>query len=181
MKSNTPDHKPRILVVDDEPDVPMFLQHYAEKFGFACDIVYAKDATEAIQRLNEQCCDAAILDVCLVGLTGISLGREIRKHDSLIPLAYYTNLDDETVRQQAELDRAYFLLKHRFQLSDEGPELLIEIISELATSNPCLPGGVRRNSLGFERKLAETPFKLSAPFEKLLRMTFKMQQLAQAA
>lgn len=168
---------PRVLVVDDQEDVVLFLRHHAAAFGAEIDFVYARDVGEGIDALNEQCCDAALIDVCLVGVTGVSLSREIRKHDTLIPLAYFTNLDDDKLREQARLDRAYYLLKHEYQLTDDGPERLIETVKVLATANPCLPGGVRRTSLGFERKLDSTPFQLSEPFAEILT-TSKMMAAA---
>lgn len=173
-KSTTAPTLPRVLVVDDDPDIGFFLTHHARQFGYLLDFVFANDVAEGVARLNENCCDAAVIDVMLGGVTGVSLGQEIRKHDKLIPLAYYTNLDpsdpdNQRIVKAAEAHSALYLYKMEFQMAEGGPEKLMSIIDELAQTNPCLPGGVRIDALGFERRLPATPFKVAEPFRKLLR------------
>lgn len=159
---------PRVLIVDDDENIPIFLTHYADRYGYALEFVYARDVGEGLDRLNELCFDAAVVDVMLGGVTGVSMAQEIRKHDTLIPMAYLTNLDDEKVREQARRHNAQFLFKQHFQMSEDGPRQLIEIINHLATMNPCLPGGVRIDAEGFQRQLPSTPIRMAEPFMKLL-------------
>lgn len=159
---------PRILIVDDDSDVFLFLKLQAARYGYNLEFVYASDVGEAVDRLNEMCCDAAVIDVVLNGVTGVSLVQEIRRHDKLIPLAYLTNLDAEEVRRQAKAHNAYFLFKHHFWMEEDGPRELIEILNHMAHMNQCLAGGVRIDSMGFERQLPSTPLRMAEPFMRLL-------------
>jgi CheY-like chemotaxis protein len=159
---------PRVLIVDDDQDIALFLRYQAARLGYQIDFVYASDVGEAVDRLNELCCDAAVIDVVLNGVTGVSLVQEIRRHDKLIPLAYLTNLDEDEVRQQAKAHNAYFLFKQHFWMTDEGPAELMSILDHMAHMNQCLDGGKRIDNLGFERQLAQTPLRMAEPFMKLL-------------
>lgn len=169
---------PRVLIVDDDESVPVFFHHDAHLYGYNINFVYAGDVGEAVELLNEVCCDAAIIDVILKGVTGVSLAQEIRKHDPLIPLAYYTNLDCDNIKAQAREHNALFLNKSLYQMSDEGHRELMSIVNELAYLNPCLPGGIRIDSQGFPRQIPTTPIKMSEPFMKLLNQSRSMVRAA---
>src|SRR5207244_2296103 len=111
---------PRVLIVDDDEIISVALNHFRARLELQVNFVYAADVAEAVEKINGNCFDAAVIDVRLPGVTGVSLGALIREHDVNIPLAYLTNLDTETVRAEAVAQRAYFLNKLRFIGSSEG-------------------------------------------------------------
>lgn len=159
---------PRVLIVDDDEIISVALEHFRARLDLPIEFVYAADVAEAIERINEQCFDAAVIDVRLPGVTGISLGALIREHDINIPLAYLTNLDTETVRAEAVAQRAYFLTKLRFIGSAEGMGALLKIIVQMVQLNPCIEGGVRVDNYGFPRQLAQTPIEMPRVLSTLL-------------
>lgn len=171
---------PRILVVDDDEVVYTGLVHFARKAGTEVEFVYAADVAEGVAKLNEACFDAALIDVRLPGVTGVSLGALVREHDVNIPLAYLTNLDTETVRREATAQRAFFLRKIQFLESDEGMRRLLDIVSEMARLNPCQQGGKRIDNHGFARRLAQTPIEIPGVLATLLNYS-KARMHAHAA
>lgn len=128
----------------------------------------AANVAEAVEAINSTCFDAAILDVRLPGVTGLSLGAEIRERDVNIPLAYLTNLDTPTVRAEAIAQRASYWPKLQFIGDDQGIQNLLTMISEMAQLNPCVEDGVRIDNHGHRRKLPQTPFKVPEALDTLL-------------
>jgi CheY-like chemotaxis protein len=157
----------RVLVVDDEPVVFRFLQHFRDEFDFRdLEFVYAASATAAISLVNESCFDAALLDMRLTDFSGARLGELLRGADPNIPIAYLTNLDTEEARRQAVSVRAFFWLKDDFfgkpELpADEGMHKLLTLVREMVMLNPCVgEGGRRYDNWGHERELPRTPIEI---------------------
>lgn len=68
--------KPRILVIEDEPDIAEVLRFNLEKAGFQVDEERRGDrALEAIQRTRP---DLVVLDLMLPGLDGYEVCRRLR-------------------------------------------------------------------------------------------------------
>jgi len=158
---------PRVLLVDDDPTIPTFLDMERLRTNTPIEFEHVEDVEAAIAKLNEKCYDAAIIDVRLPGVTGVSLGALVREYDVNLPLAYLTNLDGEAVRREASSQRALFLMKYNFMEGD-GLNRLLKIIVELSHVNPCRAGGIRIDGSGFQRHLAETPMELSKGLQTLL-------------
>lgn len=66
----------RILVVDDEPDIRMFLSLTLETSDY--DVVTAEDGLQAAQLARRILPDLIILDVMMPGMDGISVLRSLR-------------------------------------------------------------------------------------------------------
>ncbi|MEM7166057.1 MAG: response regulator [Planctomycetota bacterium] len=71
---------PRILIVDDEEFVREAIELYFSTEGF--QTLTACNGNEALQRLEEEPIDLAILDIMMPGMDGIQLLREIKKFDA---------------------------------------------------------------------------------------------------
>jgi CheY-like chemotaxis protein len=155
-----------VLLVDDDPIIPTSIIYFGRKLPI--DFRHAADVAEAIELLNHECFDCAVIDVRLPGVTGASLGALVREHDVNIPLAYLTNLDTEAVRKEAIAQRAFFLQKLQFLQSDEGMAELLGIIEAMAALNPCVKDGVRVDNHGFPRHYSQTPIKLPESLMVLL-------------
>jgi DNA-binding response OmpR family regulator/anti-sigma regulatory factor (Ser/Thr protein kinase) len=73
------DDHPRVLIVEDDPDVASILRMMLTQQGLGADIVL--DAQEAKQRLSECSYVAVTMDIMLPGQDGISLIRELRNQE----------------------------------------------------------------------------------------------------
>ena len=73
-------HRPRVLVCEDDRDIATLLRIMLEQAGFNADT--AADAPEAKRALAERQYDGMTLDLMLPGQDGISLIRELRERDA---------------------------------------------------------------------------------------------------
>lgn len=99
-ESATPEHAPRILIVDDHTDTRVILRHYFEAMGFAVD--EAEDGQQALARLQERRPAVLVLDIQMPHLDGIGVLRVIRADDALrdLPvLALSAHAMSEEVRE----------------------------------------------------------------------------------
>ncbi len=68
---------PRILVVDDDPDIRENLSDILTDLGYHVDI--ASDGPSALELVDRQAYDVALLDLKMPGMDGVALYREIKK------------------------------------------------------------------------------------------------------
>lgn len=84
---------PRILIVDDEPDLREILQCNLENAGYSVDT--AASAEEALERLTPDH-DLVLLDVMMGGMSGYRMAEHLRKelHNN-VPIIFLTARDSE--------------------------------------------------------------------------------------
>ena len=75
---------PRVLIIEDEPDLAESLSHYLGRKGYQVDL--ALNATTGREILEREPPDLLVLDVMLPDESGISVCRWIRGHRSLSEL-----------------------------------------------------------------------------------------------
>lgn len=68
----------RVLVVDDEDDVRLYLTTALEDAGF--DVVTASDGFEAVAKVKEPMPDLISLDLVMPGRSGAAFYRDLRKN-----------------------------------------------------------------------------------------------------
>ena len=68
---------PRILVVDDEPDICQLIRRYAEHDGY--ETVGVSDGTEAVEICRKEDFDIIIMDVMMPDMDGYAACRKIRE------------------------------------------------------------------------------------------------------
>lgn len=94
------DSAPRVLVVDDEPDLVDLLQYNLEREGY--EVVIARDGVQALAEAERSEPDLIVLDVMMPGLDGLEVARRLRQNAHLraTPLLMLTALDqsDDFVR-----------------------------------------------------------------------------------
>lgn len=82
------DGKIKILLAEDDENLGMLLREYLLAKDFKTDLyINGKDALEGFLKNNYQIC---ILDVMMPKMDGFTLGREIRKVNTNIPIIFLT-------------------------------------------------------------------------------------------
>ena len=71
--------EPRLLLVDDEPPVREILARYARGCGF--EVAACSDGRQALQHLEQQSADVALVDLRMPDLDGLQVLRTIRQRD----------------------------------------------------------------------------------------------------
>ena len=91
----------RVLFVDDEGDWRFVAGTCLEDAGF--EVLTAKDAAEALRRMEAFQLDAIILDVNLGGENGLLLMEFLKQKHPGVPILIYTGLDLDAEAMQAIL------------------------------------------------------------------------------
>jgi DNA-binding response OmpR family regulator len=86
--SPTAPTRPRLLVVDDEPELRALLSEYFERQGF--EVRCAADAAQARSLVVQQLPELAILDVHMPGENGLALARSLRDQHPTLGLLMLT-------------------------------------------------------------------------------------------
>ena len=81
---------PKIMVVDDEPDVVRLVEFILQKEGF--EVVTASDGRTGLSLLDEEKPDLIILDIMMPLMDGMEVLRQIRSHrtTSRVPVIMLT-------------------------------------------------------------------------------------------
>jgi DNA-binding response OmpR family regulator len=89
---------PKILFVEDDPNLSMILQDYLEMIGY--DVDHAADGDEGLKIYQKGKYDLIILDVMMPRKDGFTLGAEIRNIESAIPIIFLTakNLKQDRIK-----------------------------------------------------------------------------------
>ena len=98
------EHRPRVLVCDDEPQILRALRVVLREAGF--DVVEASTAEEALDRAAVRPPDAAILDLVLPDGSGIEVTRKLREWTRMpiIVLSAVGDEDDKVAALEAGAD-----------------------------------------------------------------------------
>jgi two-component system response regulator MprA len=80
--------QPRILIVDDEPEVLSLMRRGLSYAGYAVET--AESGEEALDFAGARSPDAVILDVMLPGIDGIEVCRRLRASDAGLPIMLLT-------------------------------------------------------------------------------------------
>jgi putative two-component system response regulator len=91
-------HVPRILVIDDNPDIMLLMQELLATRGY--DVVAVPDAVHAEAEVHRQTPDLILSDVIMPGKSGYELCRELKDNPAtrLIPFVLITGLTDREDR-----------------------------------------------------------------------------------
>ena len=124
--------KPRILVVEDEPDLALLLTYNLEAEGYAVESVDRGD--EAELRLAEAPPDLMLLDWMLPGVSGLEICRRLRAKDATrtLPVIMLTARGEETERVRGLSVGADDYVVKPFSV----PELMARVRALLRRSRP---------------------------------------------
>lgn len=90
--------KPKILIVDDEPDVVQLIEYNLKSAGY--DVVTATDGQDALQQARSSAPDLIILDLMLPEVDGLDVCKILRRDAGTagIPIVMLTAKASETDR-----------------------------------------------------------------------------------
>ncbi|MGQ9831709.1 MAG: hybrid sensor histidine kinase/response regulator, partial [Thermochromatium sp.] len=94
--------KPRVLVVDDDPDVVDALAMLLEILGYPVDV--ARCGPDALELVQRQCPRVALLDIGLPGMDGLEIARRLRADypdPKRLKLVALTGLGHEQARERS--------------------------------------------------------------------------------
>lgn len=90
-----------ILIVDDNHLVNHYFATYLR--DRACFVISATDGIAALDWLDENPCDAVLLDVNMPGLDGITVLKLIREKFAYLPVVIFTAMGyDKEIMEQAK-------------------------------------------------------------------------------
>jgi two-component system phosphate regulon response regulator OmpR len=87
---------PRILVVEDDPDMRALLQRYLGENGYTVRV--AGDGAQLERMLRRESFDAMVLDLMLPGDDGLTICRRLRAHGETLPILMLTARGDPVDR-----------------------------------------------------------------------------------
>ncbi len=122
----------KILVIDDEPDVRIFLTKIFKENG--CEVFEAPDANQGMRIIRDKNPDLVSLDMILPHKTGEKLYWELRKDEKykklpVVIVSGYTKIDDPKIDFDAFLEDKGIPAPQGFVEKPIHPDVLIETIS----------------------------------------------------
>jgi CheY-like chemotaxis protein len=100
--------EPRILVVDDEPDIRATVSAILASEGYL--VVEARNGAEALVAVEEQTPDVVLLDMRMPVLDGWGFASELRRRGHEVPIVVMTAARDAS-RWAAEIAASAFVAK----------------------------------------------------------------------
>jgi EAL domain-containing protein (putative c-di-GMP-specific phosphodiesterase class I) len=86
--SEQPANKGAVLIVDDEPGILRAFRRTIERAGYT--VITADDAESALEYVRKHEFDLVLSDIAMPGMDGISMLREIRRHNLDVPVVLVT-------------------------------------------------------------------------------------------
>ena len=111
---------PRVLVVDDEPDIATLIRVTLETDGHQVDV--AMDGAQALEMVDDGAFDAVILDVTMPGMDGFEVLTALKSDPeptvASIPVIMLTARSGEMDRIRGGIEGAVFYITKPFSASD---------------------------------------------------------------
>ena len=102
--------KTHVLVIDDEPDIRELFSESLEEEGYVC--FAAASGNEALQVLDAQGVDVAVVDIIMPGMSGLTLFEHIKDRHPYVAVIFVTAMDDVDIAVRNLKDGAYdYVLK----------------------------------------------------------------------
>jgi DNA-binding response OmpR family regulator len=84
---------PKVLIVDDEPNIVQLAKLYLERDNF--QVTAVGDGLRALETIRERQPDLVVLDVMLPRLDGFEICRQLRAEDNQVPIIMVTARDED--------------------------------------------------------------------------------------
>ena len=96
---------PKVLIIDDEPSVRGMLRRMLPAGEY--EMTEAVDGQQALACLRAESFDVVLSDICMPGLSGVELLRQIREIDKDLPVILVTGNPDLVTATEAVALRAF--------------------------------------------------------------------------
>jgi len=106
----------KILVVDDEEPIRKLIVSMLSRKGHQC--LTATNGREALDKMMETRVDALITDIVMPEMDGITLAKELSKHDQNLPVIVMTGHADGNSAETAFTSGAREFIKKPFSVSE---------------------------------------------------------------
>ena len=136
---------PRVLVVDDEPEMRRTLARLLSSQGMS--VLTAMSAHEGLEILDREPIDVALVDLQMPGMTGMDMLRQISEQNIDVHVVIMTAHGDVDVAVQAMHAGAYHFLTKPFRSSDEVALTIRKAVEHRR---------LRDRNLALERRLQRT-------------------------
>jgi two-component system response regulator MprA len=127
-ESQQPAGASRLLIVDDDAEMRLFLRQELEQEGYVCE--EAANGQQALSQLRSHSWDLVLLDWSMPGITGVELCRRLRHGNITTPVLMLTARDEVCDRVEALDSGADDYLTKPFSLD----ELLARVRARLRRS-----------------------------------------------
>jgi two-component system, OmpR family, phosphate regulon response regulator OmpR len=127
-----PDNAAHLLVVDDDRRIRDLLSRYLQRDGYR--VTTAKDADEALAKLDGLTFDLLILDVMMPGATGFELAKSVRKNSQVPILMLTARAETESRINGLEIGADDYMAK-----PFEARELSLRVANILKRTQPQPP------------------------------------------
>jgi DNA-binding response OmpR family regulator len=110
---------PRILVIDDDPDVRGSLSKILTRAGY--EVVVAAEGAAGIELQHNDPADVIITDIFMPGLDGLQTIRQLKKEGSVVRIIAVSGGDRTgtmDLTEQAGLMGAFKVLRKPFEMAD---------------------------------------------------------------
>ena len=106
----------RLLVVDDDMSYRMLLAKFLRDGGFIVDL--AANGEQAMQRMQKESYDAALVDNLMPGLSGLDLVKWMQTNYASIPTIILTGYSSNEIKENfSNLQVAAYISKKDFEIS----------------------------------------------------------------
>lgn len=118
----------KLLVVDDEPGICDILKRIFSPMGFT--VLTATNGQSAISIVNKEKPKVVLLDIKMLGMSGLEVLKEVKKIDNSIKVIMVTVMDDEKTKTEAKkLGADDFVIKPF--ISDQLEEIVMREIAQI--------------------------------------------------
>ena len=120
-------YEARVLVVDDDPDVRLFLSETLQNLGF--DVVVAEDAEHGLGVLEAADPDLVLVDFAMPGMNGAQMATAVRARRPDVPIIFASGYSETAAIEEA-VGPSAVLLRKPFGISDL--EAVLRVALELS-------------------------------------------------
>ena len=118
------DHRPKIMVVDDDPGMRLTLEGILDEEGF--DVVGAEDGYKAIELAKEFAFNLIFMDVKMPGINGVEAFKEVKKVSQSSMVVMMTGFAVEDLIKEALEEGAYAVIYKPYEVGQ-----IIDIVNKV--------------------------------------------------
>ena len=113
--------RPRVLVVDDDPNLTELLVDTLEVIGY--EATPALSPKEALRMLSEESFNLVVTDISMPGMSGIELMQRIKEERADLPVMLITGVGSDELKQEAYDSGADGFLSKPFRIGKIEAEI----------------------------------------------------------